>query len=78
MVKLLESSKYDAVMTVVDSISKRVHFIPTHIIVTVEGVARLFLYYIWKLHGLLKCVVFDCEPQFMVSFTKELYRLLGI
>jgi len=78
MVKLLESSKYDAVMTVVDSISKRVHFIPTHIIVTVEGVARLFLYYIWKLRGLLKCVVSNRGPQFVASFTKELYRLLDI
>jgi len=78
VVELPESSGHDAIMTIMDSVSKRMHFIPIHIMVIVEGVARLFLYYIWKLHGLLKCVVSDHGPQFMASFTKELYRLLGI
>jgi len=78
MVKLLESSGHDAVMTVVDFISKRVHFVPMHTTVTAEEVARLFLHYIWKLHGLPKRVVSDRGPQFVASFTKELYRLLGI
>jgi len=65
-------------MTVVDSVSKRVYFVLMHTMVTVEGAARLFLYYIWKLYGLPKHVVSDCGPQFVASFTKELYRLLGI
>jgi len=78
MVKLLESSGHDAVMTVVDSVSKRVHFVPTHTTVTAEGVARLFLHHVWKLHGLPKCVVSNCRPQFVASFTKKLYRLLDI
>jgi len=78
VVKLLESSGHDAIMTVVDSVSKRVHFVPMHTMVIAEGAARLFLYYFWKLHGLLKCVVSDHRPQFVASFTKELYRLLGI
>jgi len=65
-------------MTVVDSVSKQVHFIPTHTTVTAEGAARLFLHQVWKLHGLLKCVISDCRPQFVARFTKELYRLLGI
>jgi len=65
-------------MTVVDAVSKRVHFIPMHTMVTVEGAARLFLHYVWKLHSLLKCVVSDHRPQFVALFTKELYRLLGI
>jgi len=78
VVELPESSRHDAVMKVVDAVSKRVHFILTHTMVTVEGTARLFLYYVWKLHGLLKCIVSDRRSQFIASFTKELYRLLGI
>jgi len=78
VVELLLSSGHDAVMTVVDSVSKRAHFIPTHMTVTVEGAARLFLYQVWKLHGLPKHVVSDCGPQFIARFTQELYRLLGI
>jgi len=71
VVELLESSGHDAV-------TKRVHFIPTHTTVTVEGAARLFLHYVWKLHSLPKRVVSDRGPQFVALFTKELYRLLGI
>jgi len=65
-------------MMVVDTVFKRVYFIPTHTMVTAEGAARLFLYYVWKLHGLPKHVVSDRGPQFVALFTKELYRLLDI
>jgi len=78
VVELPESSRHDAVMTVVDSVSKRVHFVPMHITVTAEGAARLFLHYVWKLYGLPKRVVSNHGPQFVASFTEELYRLLGI
>jgi len=78
VVELPESSRHDAIMTVVDSVSKRVHFILTHTTVIAEGAARLFLYYVWKLHGLPKRVVSDRGSQFVALFTKELYRLLGI
>jgi len=62
VVELPLSSEHDAVMTVVDFVSKQVHFIPTYMIVTAEGAARLFLYQVWKLHGLLKCIISDCRP----------------
>jgi len=78
IVELPLSSGHDAVMTVVDSVSKQAHFIPMHTTVMVEGVARLFLYQVWKLHSLPTCVVSDCGPQFVAHFTRELYRLLGI
>jgi len=78
IVELPPSSGHDAVMTVMDSVSKRVHFILTHMTVTVEGAARLFLHQVWKLYGLPKCVVSDRGPQFVARFTKELYHLLGI
>jgi len=78
VVKLLEFSGHDAVMTVMDSVSKRIHFVLTHTTVIAEGAARLFLHYVWKLHGLPKRVVSDRRPQFVASFTKKLYRLLGI
>jgi len=78
VVELPLSSGHDVVMTVVDLVSKRAHFIPTHTTVTAEGAAWLFLHQVWKLHGLPKYVVSDRGPQFVARFTKELYRLLGI
>jgi len=78
IVELPFSSRHDVVMTVVDSVLKRAHFIPTHTTVTVEGAAQLFLHQVWKLHSLPKYVVLDRGPQFVARFTRELYRLLGI
>jgi len=78
VIELPESSGHDAIMTVVDSVFKRVHFVPTHTMVIAEEAARLFLHYIWKLHGLPKHIISNHGPQFVASFTKGLYRLLGI
>ena len=44
VVELLSFFRHDAVMTVVDSVSKQVHFILTHTTVTAKGAARLFLH----------------------------------
>jgi len=77
-VELPLSSGHNTIMTVVDSVSKRAHFIPTHTTVTAEGAAWLFLHQVWKLHGLPKYIVSDCRPQFVACFTRELYCLLGI
>jgi len=78
IIELPLSSSYDTVMTVVDLVLKKAHFILTHMTVTAEEAARLFLHQVWKLHGLLKCIILDHGPQFIARFTKELYRLLGI
>ena len=65
-------------MNVVDSISKRAHFIPTHTTVSTLGSANLYLQNVWKLHGLPWSVVSDQGPQFIAEFTREVYRMLGI
>ena len=78
VVELPLFSRHNAVMTVVDSVLKRAHFILTHTTVTAEEAAKLFLHQVWKLHGLPKCVISDHGPQFIARFTRELYRLLGI
>src|SRR3979490_332312 len=78
IVELPEAHGHDGVMNVVDSVSKRAHFLPTNTTITALGAARLYLAHVWKLHGLLKQVVSDQGPQFISEFTRELYQLLGI
>jgi len=46
IVELPKSSRCNIVITVVDSVLKRVYFVPTYTTVTAEGMVRLFLYYI--------------------------------
>jgi transposase InsO family protein len=65
-------------MCVVDSLTKRAHFIPTHTTLNAEGTALLFLKEVWKHHGTPRVVVSDRSPQFVAAFTRELYKLLGI
>jgi hypothetical protein len=78
IVELLESHGYDAIMCVVDSLTKRVHFIPTHTTINAEGTALLFLKEVQKHHGTPRVVVSGRGPQFVAAFTRKLYKLLGI
>jgi len=52
VVELSELSRHGIVIMVIDPVLKRVHFILIYTTVTMEEVARLFLYHIWKLHRL--------------------------
>ena len=78
IVELPDAHGYDAIMNVVDSMGKRAHFIPTHTTVTALRAMQLFLWNVWKLHGLPRVIISDWGPQFVAEFTRELYRMLGI
>jgi transposase InsO family protein len=73
-----QSHGYDTIMCVVDSLTKCAHFIPMHTTLNAEGTTLLFLKEVWKHHGTPQVVVSDRGPQFITSFTRELYKLLGI
>jgi hypothetical protein len=73
--KLPEVNGKDCVMVVVDSVTKRSHFIDTVTTISAVGSARLYVKHVWKHPGK---VVSDRGPQFVAEFTRELYRLLGI
>jgi hypothetical protein len=78
IVELPQSHGYDAIMCIVDSLTKHAHFIPTHTTINVEGTALLFHKEVWKHHGTPRKVISDRGPQFITAFTRELYKLLGI
>jgi transposase InsO family protein len=78
IVELPESHRYNTIMCVVDSLTKRAHFIPMHTTINAEGTALLFFKEVWKHHRTPQVVVSDRGPQFVGGFTRELYKLLGI
>ncbi|CUA70042.1 Transposon Tf2-12 polyprotein [Rhizoctonia solani] len=78
IVGLPESEGYDAILTVVDHLSKMVYFIPTHSDATATDVANLFVNFIWKLHGLPRKTISDQGPQFNVKFLRQVYKHLNI
>jgi hypothetical protein len=78
IVELPESHGYDTIMNVVDSVTKRMHFIPMHTTITAEGTTHLYLREVWKHHGMLQVVLSDRGSQFTARFMCELYKLLGM
>src|SRR5258707_3398849 len=79
MIRELPDSKgYNAVLVVVDRLSKWIHAIPTVTSLDSTGVARLFLEHIWHHHGLPEEVISDCGSTFVSNFSCKLAALLGV
>jgi len=76
--KLPLAQEYDAILVVVDRLTKIAHFIPTTERTSIEGLAQLFRDNIWKLHGLPDSIILDRGPQFVTGIMKELNQILGI
>ena len=75
IVKLPKSTSFDIIMIVINSMSKKTHFISTYTTVTTESTVRLFF---WKLYVLPTYVILDRKLQFITYFTKKLYHMLEI
>ena len=78
IVELLQSDGRDVVMVIVDLVTKRTHFIDTETIISALRTPQLYLWHVWRHHGLPHKVISDQGPQFVAEFTHELYQLLGI
>ncbi|KAF8627263.1 hypothetical protein AX17_006344 [Amanita inopinata Kibby_2008] len=78
IVELPESMGHNAIMVIINRLTKRAHFIATNTTITALGTARLFLTEVWRHHGLPRRVVSDWGTQFVANFTHELWRLLSI
>ena len=70
--------QYDAILVIVDRLTKMAHYIPTHETVTSEGAAKLYFDNIFRLHGLPDSIVSDRGTPFTSSFPRSLRKLVGI
>jgi hypothetical protein len=57
--------------------SKAAIFIPCNETISAEGVAELYLCYVFPRYGLPLKIISDRDPQFPSKFMKELLRLIG-
>src|SRR5258705_4153280 len=76
--ELLDLKGYNAILMVVDPLSKWIHTIPTVTSLDSAGVAQLFLEHVWHHHGLPEEVISDHGPAFVSNFLRELAALLGV
>ena len=68
---------YDAIMVVIDQLSKRAHFITTTTTASAAQTAHLFFNNIWKHHGLPSKIISDRDSKFTAKFWQTLWSLLG-
>lgn len=74
---LPKSKGYEAVLVVVDRLSKYSHFILLKHPYTAKSIAELFVKEIVRLHGIPKTLISDRDLLFVSNFWLELFRLHG-
>jgi hypothetical protein len=78
IVKLPISNGYDSILTITDhDCSKAAIFIPCKETINAEGVAELYLRYVFPRYGLPTKIISDRDPRFTSKFMKELLHLIG-
>lgn len=72
------TNKHDAILVVVDRLTKMSHFIPCAITCTAQQAAELCVQHIFRLHGCPSSFVVDRDPRWRSSFWKTWCELLRI
>jgi len=75
---LPKSEGYDAILVVVDCLTKMSHFIPCNKDMNARQFAKTFIKEIFRLHGLPKDIITDRGTIFTSDLWKETTKLLGI
>jgi hypothetical protein len=70
-------SGHDAILTIVDRLTKMVHLVKTHSTLDAQGFAQLFKDHVYSKHGLPGDVLSDRDPRFTGHFWREVSGALG-
>jgi len=72
------TKQYDAIMVVVEKLSKATHFIPIKSTYKSIYVANIFIKEIFKLHGMPKIIISYLDAKFTSKFWKGLFAGFGM
>jgi hypothetical protein len=67
-------NQHDAIMVVVDNITKVSHFIPMKVTHKATNVANIYMREVAHLHGIPKTIIFDRDQNFTSNFWKGLFK----
>lgn len=74
----ITARKNNAILTVVDRLSKTAVFIPTTMNVSAKGLAELFFNNVFRHYGLPSVLISDRDPRFTSNFWRALMDHLGV
>ncbi|GJP63570.1 hypothetical protein CLOP_g20632 [Closterium sp. NIES-67] len=72
------SSKNDAVLVVIDQLTKTMHFAPCCTTITAEETARLFISTVVRLHGIPAAIIRGRDPKFTSNFWQDMWARYGM
>ena len=73
----LTQRKHDAVLVIVDRLTKSAHFLPIRLGYSMDRLAELYVSEIVRLHGIPLSIVSNRDPLFTSRFWKELQSAFG-
>ena len=76
--QLPESDGFNAIMVVVDRLTKRAHFFPITNEFSARDLANILYERVWTQHGLPLQIISDRGTQFAAEVFQEWCKLLGI
>jgi hypothetical protein len=74
----LTDNGHDAILVIVDRLTKMTRFVPTRTDVDAKGTAHLFLQEVFRVFGMPQEIITDRDPRFTGKFFAELCKLLGV
>lgn len=74
----LDSRTYDAILVIIDRLTKMALFIPTNGTLDAKGLARLYLLHVFSKHGIPADIVSDRGTLFTSNFITSLAQLLDM
>lgn len=77
IVEFPESTGNTVIWVITDLFSKQAHFVACPNIPSAQTLAKLFMQYVYWLHGVHECTISDHSVQFTLSFWREFLKLLG-
>ena len=68
---------FDSITVVICFLTSMVHLIPSHTNYNTSQLAKLMFKHMYKLHGLPKNIISNCDVLFTSTFWGQLHRLIG-
>ena len=74
----IDRDGYNIVIILVNYFNKHLFLIPYYKNINTKEVARLYIYYVYRIYGLLDTIILDRRLQFMSAFQNKFTQILGI